>query len=202
MTDSSLQGQPSSFDERAIRRSGVGRILDGLYLAAGWLAALFIGAIFILMMGLSLGRVVGLDIPAGDDFASWSMAAASFLGIAHTFRSGEIIRVGLLVDRLTGRRRFVAELGCLVLGTGIAAYFAWHATQMTIFSWRFNDLAQGVVALPLWIPQLGFCGGLILFAVALLDETIHVARGGIPHYDKPPPKTAEEVIERAIQSGA
>ncbi|WP_312795759.1 TRAP transporter small permease [Tianweitania sp.] len=202
MADTSLRGQRSSHDGRASRRGVVRQVLDGLYLGAGWLAALFIFAIFALMMGLSLGRVVGLDIPAGDDFASWSMAAASFLGIAHTFRSGEIIRVGLLVDRLTGRVRRVAELGCLILGTLIASYFAWYATEMTIFSWRFNDLAQGVVALPLWIPQLGFCGGLILFAIALLDETIHVARGGIPHYDKPPPATAEEAIERAIQSGA
>ena len=202
MAESSLRGQPSSHEARATRRGVIRQILDGLYLGAGWLAALFIIAIFVLMMGLSIGRVVGFDIPAGDDFASWSMAAASFLGLAHTFRSGEIIRVGLLVDKLQGRSRHVAELACLVLGTVIASYFACYATEMTIFSWRFNDLAQGVVALPLWIPQLGFCGGLILFAVALLDETIHVARGGIPHYEKPPPATAEEAIERAIQSGA
>ena len=31
-------------------------LLDGLYLAAGWLAGLFLIAIFLLMMGLSAGR--------------------------------------------------------------------------------------------------------------------------------------------------
>ena len=70
--------------------------LDGLYLVAGYLAGVFLLIIFLLMMGLSLGRGIGINIPAGDDLASWSMAAMAFLGLAHTFRSGEMIRVGLI----------------------------------------------------------------------------------------------------------
>jgi len=30
---------------------------------------------------------------------------------------------------------------------------------------------------------------------------IHVATGHLPRYEKPAPKTAEEVVERAVQSG-
>ena len=75
-------------------------LLDGLYLFAGYLAGLFLIAIFLLMMGLSVGREIGVNIPAGDDFASWCMAAMAFLGLAHTFKSGEMIRVGLVIDRL------------------------------------------------------------------------------------------------------
>ena len=41
------------------------RLLDGLYLAAGYLAGLFLIAIFLLMMALSLGREVAVDIPSG-----------------------------------------------------------------------------------------------------------------------------------------
>ena len=54
---------------------------------------------------------------------------------------------------------------------------------------------------PLWIPQLGYAGGLVILAVAMLDELVHVGRGGAARYEKPPPATAEEVVERAIQSG-
>jgi hypothetical protein len=67
-------------------------------------------------------------------------------------------------------------------------------------SWVLNDRATGVVAMPLWIPQLGYSGGLVLLAVALLDELVHVAMGGAPRYEKPKPQTAEEVIQQAIQS--
>src|SRR5215207_7972644 len=93
-------------------------LLAGLYLGAGWLAGLFLIAIFLLMMGLSGGRQFGLNIPSGDDFAAWSMAAMAFLGLAHTFKSGEMIRVGLLIDRLQGRTRWWFEMFSLTIGLG------------------------------------------------------------------------------------
>ena len=72
---------------------------------------------------------------------------------------------------------------------------------MTYDSWRFNDMAQGVLPMPLWIPQLGYCGGLVILLIAFVDELVHVLRGNAPRYEKPKPQTAEEVVERAIQSG-
>lgn len=175
--------------------------LDRLYLFSGYLAGLFLIAIFILMMLLSAGRPLGLNIPAGDDFVAWCMAATAFLGLAHTFRHGEMIRVGLLIDRLEGRTKQLAEIVALIIGAGFTGFFAWHAGVMTWQSWQFNDISQGVVAVPLWIPQLGYSGGLVILFVAFIDELIHVLRGYLPRYEKPKPRTAEEVVEQAIQSG-
>jgi len=176
-------------------------LLDGLYRFAGYLAGLFLIGIFLLMMGLSVGRSVGINIPAGDDLTAWAMAAMAFLGLAHTFRSGEMIRVGLLTDRLRGRTRWWFEVFSLVIGLGFVAFFAWHAVRLTYDSYRFNDMAQGVLAVPLWIPQIGYAAGLVILCVAFVDEFVHVLRGGDPRYEKPPATTAEEVVERAIQSG-
>jgi TRAP-type C4-dicarboxylate transport system permease small subunit len=174
--------------------------LDGLYRLAGHLAGLFLVAIFVLMMGLSVGRQVGFNIPAGDDIASWCMAAMAFLALAHTFRSGEIIRVGLVLDRLHGRIRHVTEIGCLLIGSAFVGFFAWHAVGMTYDSWRFADMAQGVLAIPLWIPQLGYASGLVILSVAFMDELVHVLGGNPPRYEKPA-ATAAEAVERAAHSG-
>ena len=179
----------------------VRRVLDALYLGAGIAAGGFLVAIFVLMMVMSAGRQLGVNVPSGDDFASWFMAAMAFLGLAHTFRSGDMIRVGLLVERVRGPARWWMEMTALVLGFRFAAYFAWHAVVMTWQSWQFNDTSQGVVVVPLWIPQLGYAGGLVILAVAMLDELVHVGLGGTPRYEKPPAATAEEVVERAIQGG-
>lgn len=130
--------------------------LERLYLFAGYLAGLFMIVIFVLMMILSAGRPLGINVPAGDDLVSWCMAAMAFLGLAHTFRHGEMIRVGLLIDRVTGRPRRVIEITALTIGCGFIGFFAWNAAVMTYDSWRFHDMAQGVLAVPLWIPQLGY----------------------------------------------
>lgn len=178
------------------------RALDGLYLGAGYLAAIFLLAIFAIMMLMSVGRQFALNIPAGDDFASWCMAAMAFLGLAHTFKRGEMIRVGMVLERLSARPKRIAEIVALAIATAFVLYYTRHAAQMTYDSWRFNDMAQGVVALPLWIPQLGFSGGLAILSIALIDEMVNVVRGRRPSYEKgAPDETPDEFIERIAQGG-
>jgi len=175
--------------------------LDRLYLYSGYLAGAFMLAIFVLMMLLSAGRPIGLNIPAADDFVSWCMAAMAFLGLAHTFRSGEMIRVGLLIDKLPDRSRHWIEVVCLLVGIGFIGFFAFYAGQLIRDSWRFHEMSQGVISVPMWIPQIGYFAGLFIMLIAFIDEFIHVLRGNPPRYEKPKPKTAEEVVEQAIQSG-
>jgi TRAP-type C4-dicarboxylate transport system permease small subunit len=177
------------------------RGLDGLYLGAGYLGGVFLVAIFVIMLSLSAGRPLGIDIPAGDDFTAWCMAASAFLALAHTFRSAELIRMGLLIDRIHGRARQAIEIICTLIGTLAVLYFAWYAIDMTWTSWMFNDVSQGVIAVPLWIPQLGMSLGLLILAIAFVDELLHVLFGGSPRYEKPPAATDEEIIERVMESG-
>jgi TRAP-type C4-dicarboxylate transport system permease small subunit len=174
--------------------------LDRLYLYSGYLAGLFVVAIFVLMLLLSAGRPLGLNIPAGDEFIAWCMAATAFLGLAHTFRAGEMIRVGLLIDHFKGRTRWWFDVLSLVIGLGFVLFFSYYAVLMTYDSYRFNDMAQGVLPIPLWIPQLGYSGGLVILSIAFVDELVHVLTGGDLRFEKPAPKTAEEAVERAIQS--
>ncbi len=119
----------------------------------------------------------------------------AFLGLAHTFKRGEMIRVGLLLERLkdapSGSRRSVASS----IAAAFIGYFTWQAGRLAYDSWRFNDMSQGVVAVPLWIPQLGFVGGLAILSIAIVDE-MATFQGNRPTYEKGPPTTPEELIER------
>jgi len=176
--------------------------LDRLYLFSGYAAGAFLILIFGIMMFMSVGRQFGFNIPAGDDFASWCMAAMAFLGLAHTFKKGEIIRVGLVIEQFTGRKRWALEVLALTIATAFTLYFTWHAVTMTYDSWRFNDMAQGVLSVPLWIPQIGYASGLLILAIALVDEMVHVLRGNKPTYEKEPPSSPDEFVERVASGGA
>lgn len=177
------------------------RLLDGLYSAAGYLAALCLFCVFALMMIMAVGREFRLNVPAGDDFASWLMAAMSFLGLAHTFKRGEMIRVGLLLERLSGRTKQVAE--AIAHGVGVIAlsYFTYAFVRFVHDSWKFKDMSTGTVSVPLWIPQMALVIGLLILTIAMLDELIHVLCGNNPSYEKPPPKTTEELLARVTEGG-
>lgn len=177
------------------------RILDGLYLLSGILAACFLLTVFVLMLLLSGGREFGLNIPSGDDFTAWALAATSFLGLAHTFKAGDMIRVGIVLERLTGRRRQALEIFALVVSVAFIGFFAKNAIQMTWDSYRFGDTSTGVVAVPLWIPQTGYALGLVILCIAMTDELVRVAMGLRPAYEKDPPSSPEELVERIASGG-
>ena len=62
------------------------------------------------------------------------------------------------------------------------SYLAWWAARFTLESYQFNDMAGGMVAIPIWIPQLSFVIGSFVFVLAVVDELFIVLRGGVPTY--------------------
>ena len=158
------------------------RFLDRLYLAAGGLAAIFVMLIAVLMVGQSVLREFGVRTGAVNDVVSWFCAAAAFFAMAHAFKHGDFVRVTLLLERLSEGRRRAAEIVSLLIATVAVGFLAWSACLFTYESWEFHDIAQGLLPMPLWIPQLSFALGSILLWVAVVDELLIVLRGGLPTY--------------------
>jgi len=149
------------------------RYLDGLYLAGGVLAALFLIAILALIVIQMIGRWRGLMFSGAPDYAGYCMAAASFLAFAYALNHGAHIRVSLVLN-LMGKYRRWLEIWCFGVGAAAATYLAWYAVKATMWSKKFNDISQGQDATPLWIPQLGMCIGAVLLAICFWDNLVRI----------------------------
>jgi TRAP-type C4-dicarboxylate transport system permease small subunit len=158
------------------------RFLDRLYAASGVLAAVCLAAICVVMLAQAFGRTAGVLIRGADDIVAWLCAAAAFLALGHTFRHGELVRVGLLLHRLKPRARWSAELAALGITTLFAGYMLWAAGRFVYESWAFKEVAQGLIPVPIWIPQLSFVAGVAIFFVAVVDELVTVLRRQKPSY--------------------
>ena len=158
------------------------RFLDRLYFFSGVLAAVSLAVICALMLAQAFARGVGLQIRGADDIVAWLCAACAFLALAHTFRSGDLVRVGVFVDRLPGKARRAADIAALVIATAFLAYMLWAVTRFVYDSWQFKEVAQGLIKVPIWIPQLSLVAGIAIFFVALVDELVAVVRGNKPSY--------------------
>ena len=171
------------------------RCLDTLYKASGWLAAIFIALICLLVVAqvsLNLidrismvltGTAIGLTIPSYSDFTGFFLAAASFLALAHTLREGGHIRVTLVIGNFPRSVRRIVEVWCVGAAAVIALYFTWYTALLVMESYSYHDLSTGMVAVPLWIPQCGMLLGLFMLDVALLDDLVGIFRGRIPSYE-------------------
>jgi TRAP-type C4-dicarboxylate transport system permease small subunit len=158
------------------------RFLDTLYAAAGALAALCVLAILLLMLLGSLGREMGWRVGIINDLVSWLCAASAFLAMAQAFRNGDFVRVTLLLERLSPPARRTFEIVSLVVAAFAIGYLAFWAARFTYESWQFNDMPVGLLVVPLWIPQMTFVVGSLLFFIAVVDELVMVLRGGKPTY--------------------
>jgi TRAP-type C4-dicarboxylate transport system permease small subunit len=164
------------------RRETIRRGLDLLYDAAAVLAALSLLGIFLLMMAQMGARELGVQVPGTDDLAAYLCVATTFFALAATFKRGELIRVGMGIEKLGPGARRVAEVLALGLAAAVVATIVWWTANDTLFSWEIEEVAQGTVPFLVWIPKLAMPIGAGLLLVAILDELVRVLAGNKPSY--------------------
>lgn len=163
-------------------------ILDTIYKAAGAIAALAILGICLVVsaqvMLNILARIGGpgwsYTIPSYADFAGFMLATASFMAMAYTLREGNHIRVNLLVQNLPDKPRWLLELFALSLGSIMAGYATYYTYSLLRESLHYGDMSTGIVAIPIWIPQLSMVGGMGLLMVAFVDTLIEALHRRTP----------------------
>jgi TRAP-type C4-dicarboxylate transport system permease small subunit len=160
------------------------RLLGKLYAAGAVLAAVFLVLIAALTLAQVIGRMIGVLVPDAGDLAGYAMAAATFLALAHTFRTGGHIRVNLLLVHVPHRLRHAFERWCLAFLTVIGGLFTAFAIKMVMDSFEFGDVSTGMMPIPLWIPQISMALGALLFEIAVIEETVRVFRGHEPRYER------------------
>ena len=150
----------------------VRRLLDLIYQTAGVLSAVFLFAILLIIVAQMVARATGISFPGSTDYAGYMMAAASFMAFAYTLNKGGHVRVSILLGRLKGTRRYIAELLCHVLATAFTCILAWYAVAMVYWSYILGDVSQGQDATPLWIVQTPVAVGSVILALCFADNLI------------------------------
>ena len=155
----------------------VRKLLDGLYDAAAWVAAVFMVGTLVSVLAGIVDRYLALGIRGTDMYAGYCMAGAGFLALAHTLKRGEHIRVTLILQKLKGVAKHRLEICALFAATLLAALFAFYSIKLSYQSWSFHDISTGNDATPLWIPQLSMAVGTVVLLIAFIDELVLEIRG-------------------------
>lgn len=158
------------------------KALDFLYDAAGYLAAFFVFLICLIMVVSSIMRQTGFRTGGTDDIVSWITAATAFLGLAHTFKHGDFVRVGLLLEQLGPKTRRAFEFMALLLATAFLGYMSYAIISYVHLSYVVKDMANGLVVIPKWIPQTSVAIGCVLLFIAFLDELVMILFNPVPTY--------------------
>ena len=126
------------------------------------------------------GLPLPATIPSYADFAGFLLAAATFLALPWTLRSGGHVRVGLLTSRLPQRAAWGVELAVLTFAAAFAAYATFYAAALALESHAFGDVSPGIVPVPIWAPQSVMVAGLALLVLALVHSLFETWSARMP----------------------
>lgn len=179
------------------------RLLDGVYVASGVIAAFFMVLILLLIVAQMVARWTGFALPGTTEFAGYAMAATSFFALSHALMRGAHIRVSIILNANAFLKRWL-DVFAIFGAAVIATYFARYAIKANIFSEMLNDRTQGqdqipewlvslfkldftaamqggseLVYTPVWIPQLAMSIGTVLLAIALWDTLYRTLINGV-----------------------
>ena len=144
--------------------------LNKLYKFSGYLAAIFLilVAVFILI-GIS-SRIFGFYIRGLAEYSGYSMASASFFALAYTFVEGGHIRITLFFEKLSGFKKRIVEIWCLVVASFFSGYLAFYFIKMLIISYKFQERSEGADEILIWIPQTSVAIGSTIFFISVFHQ--------------------------------
>jgi len=150
--------------------------LHRLYRFSGLLSATALVLICALIIAQVVARNLGSTVRDAEEFAAWAMAAAGFLGLPYALHCGSHIRVQVIMRFIPKSLHHPLEVVVSLIGLLLAIYLAWHCTAFVIESYRFNEVSQGLIAVPMWMPQLPMVIGTILLVLAFGERLVRVLR--------------------------
>lgn len=159
-------------------------MLDKFYHGCGVAAAFCVFMIAFSVVVEVIVRSFGASLPGVIEVATFALVGASFLALADTFRHNIHIRISVLTQHLPPKVRRIAELWSLAVAAVISLWLAFWGIDMAWEAYTYGDKSNGLLAIPLWIPQGIMTLGIILLAISVIEEFINVWRGRETTYQK------------------
>ncbi|MBS9722006.1 TRAP transporter small permease [Tianweitania sp. BSSL-BM11] len=170
------------------------KALDALYGAALFGACMSMLVIAVLVFIQVLARVVdwfvqllgmarfGFIIPSLAEIGGFLFVAASFLALPAALRAAGHVRVTLVLRFLNPAADKALTALVLVVALGLTVFAAWALGVQASASLQRGSVSYGIIAIPLWLPQAVMTLGVVIFAVAILDELITLLKGHEPTF--------------------
>ena len=150
----------------------IDNFLKNIYRFSGYIAALFLilVATFILI-GIA-SRIFGFYIRGLAEYSGYCMAASSFFALAYTFVEGGHIRITLFLEKISGVKKKLLEIWCLIIASFYSGYVAFYFIKMLKISYEFQERSEGADEILIWIPQTSVAIGALIFFVCVFHQFI------------------------------
>lgn len=147
-------------------------------MAAAHAAALLCGY---MLLGLSIlvgievvgRRLFGFSLRGVDELGGYALAILGALGYSYALLARAHTRIDILLSRLPGGVQAILNAVAMVALSGFALFMAWQAWRAYGETLELRAIAHSPLRTPMWIPQLPWLIGHLMFAVIAVLAALH-----------------------------
>lgn len=114
-----------------------------------------------------------------DEFIGYATASIMFLCLAYSLNEKALIRVGLLINGLTGKIRLAFELFSVLVTIILTSLFIYYfSTKIFWYHFTSGRVSESIAEVPLWIPEsLTLVGVSVLWLQLVVLLFVLISRG-------------------------
>ena len=150
----------------------INNYLNNLYKLSGNIAAVFLILVAIFILTGIASRIFGFYIRGLAEYSGYCMAASSFFALAYTFVEGGHIRITLFLEKVSGVKKKLLEIWCLIIASFYSGYVAFYFIKMLKISYEFQERSEGADEILIWIPQMSVAIGSFIFFICVFHQFI------------------------------
>ncbi|NVK29471.1 MAG: TRAP transporter small permease subunit [Gammaproteobacteria bacterium] len=159
------------------------------------LATLVMLQIFARLLDVLLSKLglapLGFVVPSLAEMGGYATACAMFLALSGTLLDRVHVRVNLVLNAVPVTLRKPLEWIALTLSSSLATLATYYLFNMTMKSFKYNEVSYGLLKIQLWWPQALITLGIGLLALALWQQWLLLFSQAAPDFDEP----AEHLVE-------
>jgi len=134
-------------------------------------------AVFILVEIL-LRTALNISMNVVVEFVGYAMAPMVTFAMAGTMRSGQLVRVNLLLVHLPMSAHRWIEAGCVVISFVVTLWLGYLFWGDVAINWQRGAISATIAGVPLWIAPAAALAGITVFLIALAAYLVRLLHGG------------------------
>ncbi|MDX1808203.1 MAG: TRAP transporter small permease [Sulfurospirillaceae bacterium] len=134
-----------------------------------FLSSLFVIALVaLILLEIFLRTFFNKSTMISDEYSGYFYLASVFFGLGYTFKEKAHIRINIITTRLNPKFQKIMNIYAGTVTFLVISFILYRVTLMTIDSYNFDILSEGVSATPIYLTQIPMIIGTFIFAVSIL----------------------------------
>lgn len=147
------------------------QVQEGIFLisrmAAAIAAIVLVGMVALILYEIILRYFFASSTFVLDEFVGYGVATCTFLALGYSLEHGSLIRVNVLLNRMSGKSRRAIEAFCAAVTMVVVGMFIWYFWIRVIRHWTRGTTSSSIAQVPMWIPEGAVLLGLAVFWLQL-----------------------------------